>query len=302
MRIAIIIPVHNRRQITLNCIKQLYEIIGKDIMYCIIIIDDGSTDGTSEAIKKKYSEVIILKGDGNLWWAGGVNKGLKYIENNVTCDYILLLNDDTLFLKDTLGKLVEVIIAHDARTVCCSVVIDEESGRIYNAGQKITGFLQELKPLYKGEHPSDHYDEIIECDSVGTRFILMPKRIIGDIGFFDQDKFPHGYSDFEYFLRAKKKGYKVLVITNSRVYTKQNRNYINHRLVDCSSSEYLNSFLDIKYNNLKLIFHQSFVRKNFFLGFLLFLKTILSHVRWITYKIILPRTILKRIVVRKWIN
>lgn len=300
-KIAAVMPVFNRVNETLECIYRLISLQYDKIEILVILVDDGSTDGTAFKVKEKFPNVIILQGNGNLWWAGGVNKGLRYIENNITCDYILILNNDTLFLKNTLEKMIEVI-RRNVKIVCCAVVIDEESGRIYAAGQEIKGFFQELKPLYKGEYINKHYNEIIECDSVGSRFVLMPKRIVGDIGFFDQNRFPHGYSDFEYFLRAKKAKYKILVITNSRVFTKQNRNYINYRLVECSAGEYLKSFFDIRYdNNLKLLFYRSIVHKNFFLGLLLFSKEILSHFRWMTYKIILPRAMLGSIIKKKWI-
>ena len=301
VKIAAILPVFNRVDETLKCLSRLLSLQTEKIDIKVVLVDDGSTDGTNIKVSEQFPSVIVLKGNGNLWWAGGVNEGLRYIGNNVGCDYILILNNDTLFLKNPLEKLIEVI-RRDVKIVCCPVVIDEESGRIYAAGQKIKGLFQELKPLYKGEDMSKHYNEIIECDSVGSRFVLMPKRIVGDIGFFDQSRFPHSYSDFEYFLRAKKVGYKILVITNSRVSTKQNKNYMNYRLIECSTFEYLKSFFDIRYgNNLKLLFYQSLVYKNFFFGLLLFSKKILSHSRWITYKIILPRAILERIIKKKWI-
>ncbi len=301
VKIAAILPVFNRVDETLKCISRLLSLQTEKIDIKVVLVDDGSTDGTNIKVSEQFPNVIVLKGNGNLWWAGGVNEGLRYIENNVGCDYILILNNDTLFLKNTLEKLIEVI-RRDVKIVCCPVVIDEESGKIYAAGQKINGFFQELKPLYKGEDISKHYNEIIECDSVGSRFVFMSKRIVGDIGFFDQNRFPHGYSDFEYFLRANKMGYKILVITNSHVSTKQNRNYMNYRLVECSTFEYLKSFFDIRYgNNLKLLFYQSLIHKNFFWGLLLFSKKILSHIRWITYKIILPRAMLERVIKKKWI-
>jgi len=301
VKIAAILPVFNRVDETLKCLSRLLSLQTEKIDIKVVLVDDGSTDGTNIKVSEQFPNVIVLKGNGNLWWAGGVNEGLRYIENNVGCDYILILNNDILFLKNTLEKLIEVI-RRDVKIVCCPVVIDEESGKIYAAGQKINGFFQELKPLYKGEDISKHYNEIIECDSVGSRFVLMSKRIVGDIGFFDQNRFPHGYSDFEYFLRANKMGYKILVITNSRVSTKQNRNYMNYRLVECSTFEYLKSFFDIRYgNNLKLLFYQSLIHKNFFWGLLLFSKKILSHIRWITYKIILPRDMSERVIKKKWI-
>ena len=82
----------------------------------IIVIDDGSTDGSTKWIKKNYSDIIILKGRGELWWSGAVNLGIKHALNNLKKEYILLWNIDTkperqyfmhLFeiLKDIVGPL-----------------------------------------------------------------------------------------------------------------------------------------------------------------------------------------------------
>ena len=303
MQVAIIIPVHNRKYVTLGCLDQLRRTISGNIFYDIIVIDDGSTDGTHEAIRQYYPEVILLEGDGNLWWAGGVNQGLKHIQDTSSCDYILILNDDTVFFDDTLQNLLRCALKHGERTVCSPLVIDQQSGRIYNAGRKRQGLLQKLRPQCKGEYPGSHFSETIDCDSVGTRFALMPRGIIHDVGYFDQDKFPHGYSDIEYFLRAKRAGYKILVVTNSRVCIDQNRNYIQHRLVSSPLLKYLKSFFEKRYeNNIKLMFYESFLHRPFLIGCLHFLNAIFSHARWIIYKIILPTDVLHRIVKAKWVN
>ena len=75
--VYIIIPVHNRKEITLKCLDTLKQNGDLD-KYYVIVIDDGSTDGTSEAIQSLYPDVIILTGDGNLWWTGAIKKGMEY--------------------------------------------------------------------------------------------------------------------------------------------------------------------------------------------------------------------------------
>jgi GT2 family glycosyltransferase len=70
--IYIIIPVHNRKQITIACLENLNAC--DDLQkYHVIVVDDGSTDGTAEAIRSQYPIVEILTGDGNLWWTGAID-------------------------------------------------------------------------------------------------------------------------------------------------------------------------------------------------------------------------------------
>jgi len=69
--IYIIIPVHNRKSLTLACLKNL-KTNGDLQKYQVIVVDDGSSDRTAEEVAENYPEVTILKGDGNLWWTGAI--------------------------------------------------------------------------------------------------------------------------------------------------------------------------------------------------------------------------------------
>jgi GT2 family glycosyltransferase len=69
--VYIIIPVHNRKQITIACLENL-NTCGDLQKYRVIVVDDGSKDGTAEAIREQYPMVEILTGDGNLWWMGAI--------------------------------------------------------------------------------------------------------------------------------------------------------------------------------------------------------------------------------------
>ena len=92
-KIAIIIPVFNRKNTTLNCLYQLQNITRKGFAIDIIVIDDGSTDGTSDALRQNYPDTILLKGGGNLWWSGGVNKGFEYALKE-KYEFVYTINDD----------------------------------------------------------------------------------------------------------------------------------------------------------------------------------------------------------------
>lgn len=67
--LAIIMTCHNRIKVTLNCLKALYN---QKTFFQVYLVDDGSRDGTSKAVKKQYPSVKILQGDGNLFWVGGM--------------------------------------------------------------------------------------------------------------------------------------------------------------------------------------------------------------------------------------
>ena len=101
--IYIIIPVHNRKEYTKNCLLSLRKQTEKN--FKTVIIDDGSTDGTAEMLAKEFPEVHVIKGDGNLWWAAATNLGVKYALKN-DADFILTLNNDTIASENYLEKMV----------------------------------------------------------------------------------------------------------------------------------------------------------------------------------------------------
>src|SRR5690242_106951 len=91
--LAIVIPVHNRLVFTRNCLAQLQRQSLRG--FEVIVIDDGSSDGTSDMIRREFPEVTLLLGDGNLWWTGATNLGVKLaLEHGA--NYVMTLNDDTL--------------------------------------------------------------------------------------------------------------------------------------------------------------------------------------------------------------
>src|SRR6476660_7924680 len=95
-KVVVVTPVHNRRDETLMCLRSLSRCKLDNINLHVIIVDDGSTDGTSDFVNKEFPEVEILKGDGNLWYTAGTNRGMEralFYEP----DHILAVNNDSIF-------------------------------------------------------------------------------------------------------------------------------------------------------------------------------------------------------------
>ena len=106
-KVFIIIPVHNRREITLACLGKLRE-TGVLANFQVVVVDDGSTDGTAVGIEHNYPEVKILYGDGNLWWAGAIAVGMQYALDQ-KAEYIFWLNDDCFPQGNCLSKMLEFL-------------------------------------------------------------------------------------------------------------------------------------------------------------------------------------------------
>lgn len=198
----IIIPVHNRKAITLS----LLEILNRSQFlddYHIVIIDDGSTDGTSEAIAQSYPQVTILKGDGNLWWTGAIVKGMKFAIDR-GADFLVWLNDDTIPLPDTLPKLIDSC-KKNPRMVASAQCYGDSSCELptYGAQQK-RGLSVRLKSTSPGV--------IQTCDALSGNLVCFSSQLVKTIGYPNASRAPHCQADIIYTYQAKKAGYTPTVI------------------------------------------------------------------------------------------
>jgi GT2 family glycosyltransferase len=289
-RIAVIIPVHNRKTKTLECLRNLSQLTTENrFLLLSIVIDDGSTDGTADAIAKDHSDVIVLKGDGNLWWAGGVNFGFRYaLENDF--DFVYTVNDDVKVEPATLLELYQTLAVCRSPTVCGSVFLND--GRVVSAGYRKRRLLSDLRPFLRGTKYSDITGwNVVDADSLSTSSALIPVNVIRTMGCFDSNRFPHNYSDLDYFDRLKSNGCRLLVNLESRVYTKGSDSNFHSLLLSLGCWKILLTFFNVKYgNNIKTLFRRATVRRNPILGCLLFFSTLLVHGAWFLSRVFLGRT------------
>jgi len=202
--ISIVCPVYNGLEYTKKCLKSLsstveYCSFKKDIS--IIFVDDGSTDGTGNWINNNYPEVIILKGNGNLWWSGAMNVGAKYALAH-KAQYVLLINNDNIFEMDYLEKLINFAKNRNFKIVG-SKIMDIANNSTWSLGgyfNKNTGKFGMYKSVPEAEKP---YFPVDWLPGMGT---LIHRSVFEDIGYWDEKKFPQYYSDADFILRAKEKG------------------------------------------------------------------------------------------------
>jgi GT2 family glycosyltransferase len=104
--IYVVLPVHNRVNITKEFVECLKKQTYKN--YHLILVDDGSTDGTAEYVKKEIDNLTVLYGDGNLWWAGSLSKAYRYLSKikAVDEDIVLINNDDSTFDPDYFERVI----------------------------------------------------------------------------------------------------------------------------------------------------------------------------------------------------
>ena len=107
MQITVILTCFNRKEKTVNCIKSLKRNNSKyDLKF--IVVDDNSKDGTREAVAQICQDISIIKGSGELFWAGGMRVGIdNFLDDDTQSEYVLLVNDDVVFRENMLQALIE---------------------------------------------------------------------------------------------------------------------------------------------------------------------------------------------------
>jgi len=227
MQVNIVIPVHNRIDVTMECLSCLEGQTYNN--YKIIVVDDGSTDGTCERIKSKYEDVEILSGDGTLWWSGAMYLGVEHILTFAKdTDYILSLNNDTAFGRELIESLVRVSQHYGQAIVGSMEKNYYNREEILYLGEWLDWqtfkFIPEQRlPEKKNINVNEHVNVL------PGRGMLIPVEVIKKIGNFNKVDFPHYISDYEFTMRAFNRGIRLLLSYDSVVYTRPDTTGISVR-------------------------------------------------------------------------
>lgn len=210
--IHILFAIHNRKTKTLHCLDCLHAQKYQD--FKVVIFDDGSTDGSAEAILEKYPETTIIYGDGNYWWSRSMNAGLDIILSKASdSDYVLTLNDDTDFDDNYLSELIKLAIENP--TACIGTVYTEDK-TTFEGKVTIDWFKYCYSVMKMSQKELAKQGSSIEgADTLPCRGALIPISVIKEIGVFDEVKLPHYAADYDFFFRAKKHGHPLLVSTKA---------------------------------------------------------------------------------------
>jgi GT2 family glycosyltransferase len=219
MHIYIAIPVFNRVFQTIKCLDSLYVQHYKN--FTIIVLDDRSTDGTYDVVSKNYADVILLKGNGNLWWTEATNRCIRYALSMCSDqDLLLTLNNDLTVQPDYLESLIRVHLEHPRALIGSLAVNMDDPTRVAYAGEKWCVTLAKKRlNVVPGTRVSDLDEQkLFSSDVLPGRGTLIPVSVIKEVGLFDSNRLPHYGADYDFSLRAKKAGYKLIVSSSSVVY------------------------------------------------------------------------------------
>ena len=193
INIAVLITCHNRKHKTIKCLNSLFNQIDlENISLKVFLVDDGSTDGTEQAINELFSNIIVIKGNGNLFWARGMSLAWQEaLKSKEKFDYYLWLNDDTYLINTAIMELVKTQ-RNSSEIITGSVCDPITKRRTYGGTKFINKFLTPFR--YKIVDINGSPQEI---DTINGNVLLVPHSVYIKIGAID-NFFEHAYADLEY--------------------------------------------------------------------------------------------------------
>lgn len=199
-KLHILLPVHNRRETTrrfLDCLRaQTFQ------SYHLLLIDDGSTDGTAEMARELIPTLTVLRGRGDWWWAGSLQQGIEWLRQRSVAgeDLVLMINDDVTFEPQFLERAV-ALLQSAPRTLLLAQAVSKQSGL-----PLVSGVEADLKRWRF--QPSQATDKI---NCLTTNGLFLRRRDLQQIGGFHPRLLPHYNADYEFTLRAHRKGFQLRV-------------------------------------------------------------------------------------------
>jgi GT2 family glycosyltransferase len=208
--VAIVVLCFNARDHTLACLDSLRRVRWE--RFTTIVVDNGSTDGTTAAVRDGFPEATVIRCDQNLGFAEGNNVGLRAAFEAGT-DYALMLNNDTIADPELVAALVhEAERRPDAGALCPMIHYLDPPDRIWYAGGRF-----DPRRIHNGQHTgygdtdTGQYNSTREIGRATGAAMLVPRAVVEEVGYLDGMLFLQ-VEDVEWSLRMRSAGYRILFV------------------------------------------------------------------------------------------
>lgn len=184
----------------------------------LIVVDNGSSDRTSEVVREGFPGVKLLRAPRNLGFAGGNNLGIKASRGEI----IVLLNDDTEIEPEWLTASRSAAERLKDWGILGAKLLYPDRKTIQHAGGKILPNAL-TQHIGNGEIDYGQFDEIRPCDYVTGAAFFIRRELLNKIGLLDAGFFPIYFEEVDYCWRARRRGYQVYYVPEIRVYHYESR-------------------------------------------------------------------------------
>jgi GT2 family glycosyltransferase len=182
--------------------------------FTTVVVDDGSTDGTATMLHEQFPEVVVIPGDGNLWWSRATNAGVRYALE-AGADHVMTLNNDTIAPDDFIAKM-RAAAEQRPTALIGALAVDADTGNFVYGGQIVrwtSGNFVDLLMLLK----KDEVSGLHAVTHLPGRGLLIPSLVFNKVGLFDADRFPQVMADYDFSGKATKAGYETFCNCDARL-------------------------------------------------------------------------------------
>jgi len=217
-RVSIVILNWNSYQVTLDCLLSLRKMDYRN--FEVVLVDNGSVDGSPEKLLASAPEIRLIKNVTNLGFAGGCNVGMRDALRRGT-DYILLLNNDTIVAPDFLGQLVRVAESDEKiGAVNPKILFFDHPDRLNYAGGEQKGWRLFPKVIGLRDRDDGRYDRMREVSFLTGCAFLIKAGVVRQIGVLEEVYF-HFYDDIEWSLRLTRAGFKGVYVPKAVIWHRE---------------------------------------------------------------------------------
>jgi hypothetical protein len=217
-KVSIVILNWNQEGDTAECLESLKAIIYPN--YEVILVDNGSVDGSDVNLKERFPYITLLKNEENLGFAEGSNVGIRYALKN-GADYVLLLNNDTIVAENLLSELVKIAESDPKIGVVGAVnYYYDEPAKIWASGaQMISWWTGKRVDITHNQVDIGQFEANREVDYVPGSCLMIKASVVQEVGLMEPKYFSY-YEETDWCYRVKRYGYKVIASLSAKVWHK----------------------------------------------------------------------------------
>lgn len=206
-QLVALLACHNRRELTLQALRALGGSRAlQGIRLKAVLVDDGSSDGTADAVRSAFPWVTVLQADGTLYWCRAMHRAFEHAWRDRP-DFVLWLNDDTVLLPDGLAAMLQTFRQLRMRSasplIVAGATVDPDSGvPTYGGRVRVSRWRPtawRLQPPARTPMPLDTMD---------GNLVLLHREVVEVVGLLDP-AFEHAMGDYDYALRAARLGVEL---------------------------------------------------------------------------------------------
>ena len=206
----------NGRDDTLECLAALGKVTDPPIR--LVCVDNGSTDGTVEAVRDRHPEAQLIENGRNLGFAGGCNAGIRWALDQ-GAEWVVLVNNDATVAPDAIAGFAGAAEQHGGAGVMAGkLYFADRPDRIWYAGDRFLPWLG-YSGRHRGEGRRDgpHYDVIEPTDRASGALMAVSRAAFEKVGLLDEDLFAY-VEDVDLSLRARAAGFELLFVPGARAW------------------------------------------------------------------------------------